>query len=66
MQPEPLDAAIETPIEDAAEQTQDVNPVEVDEDVDVDYPADVRRGMEVDEWDATEQARTVEFSDDYR
>lgn len=63
MQPEPLDAPLETPIEDAAEQAVSVGPEDFDEDVET-IPA--RRGLEVNEWDATEQARTVDLDDDYR
>lgn len=68
MQPDPLEATnepqIETPIEDAAEQAIVADPVEADEGRD--YAKDVHRGMEVGEWDATEQARTVDLEDDYR
>jgi hypothetical protein len=63
MQPEPLDAGVETPIDDAVEQASSADPSDgVD---DLDYAADVHRGLEVSEWDATEQARTVDLGDDY-
>jgi len=62
MQPEPTDRGIETPIEDAAEQTTIANPTEAA--AEIDYTEDVHRGLEVDEWDATEQARTVNLDDD--
>lgn len=61
MQPEPLDAPLETPVEDAAEQATSADPAEIDEVA----PPDVHRGLEVGEWDATEQARTVDVNDDY-
>jgi hypothetical protein len=59
MQPESL----ETPAEDAAEQSIIADPVEAA--TDGDYTEEVHRGLEVDEWDATEQARTVDLEDDY-
>jgi len=63
MQPEPMDPTPETPIEDAVEQSIIADPVEAT--ADIDYAKDVHRGLEVDEWDATEQARTVHLDDDY-
>ena len=64
MQPDPLEAMIETPIEDAAEQAVVADPAEAAPDLD--YADDVHRGLEVGEWDATEQARTIDAPDDYR
>lgn len=61
MQPDP-DSPIETPVEDATEQATDANPVEAA--AEADYKQDVHRGMEVGEWDATEQARPVPLPDE--
>ncbi len=63
MQPDPMDQTPETPIEDAMEQSVLADPVEAA--ADVDYTEDVHRGLEVNEWDATEQARTVHLDEDY-
>jgi hypothetical protein len=63
MQPDPMDRSPETPIEDAVEQSVLADSVEGA--VDVNYAEDVHRGLEVDEWDATEQARTVHLDEDY-
>lgn len=46
------------PEADAAEQSVSANPVEQD-------PSEVRRGPEVGEWDALEQAIVVDLEDDY-
>ena len=48
----------EAPPEDAVDQATTVDPA--------DQPDDVRRGLEVNEWDAVEQARVVNLDDDYR
>ncbi|GAA4463498.1 hypothetical protein [Phytohabitans houttuyneae] len=48
----------EAPAEDAVEQARVVDPADTD--------AEVRRGLEVDDWDALEQARVVGLDDDYR
>jgi hypothetical protein len=63
MQPDPMEALPNSPIEDAVEQSVIADPVEAA--ADVDYTADVHRGLEVDEWDATEQARTAMLDGDY-
>jgi hypothetical protein len=60
MQPEPTDAPVETPLEDAAEQAAPAVPA------DSAGEAGAHRGLEVGEWDAVEQARTVALDDDYR
>jgi hypothetical protein len=66
-EPEPEDFAadatlderdIEAPDDDAFEQATVANPA--------DAPVEVHRGLEVDEWDAIEQARVVNLDDDYR
>ncbi|MDG4762902.1 hypothetical protein O7632_02050 [Solwaraspora sp. WMMD406] len=46
----------EAPPADAYEQSVAANPVE--------QGAEVHRGLEVDDWDAVEQARVVDFDDD--
>ena len=48
----------EAPQEDAVEQATVVNPA--------DREPEVHRGLEVDEWDALEQARVVDLDDEYR
>lgn len=48
----------EAPAEDAVEQATVAAPADTD--------SEVHRGLEVDEWDALEQARVVELDDDYR
>ncbi|BCB85796.1 hypothetical protein [Phytohabitans suffuscus] len=48
----------ETPAEDAVEQAMVIDPSGTE--------PEVHRGLEVDEWDALEQARIVEVDDDYR
>jgi hypothetical protein len=48
---------IEAPAEDAAEQAVAANPVE--------EPAEVSRGLEVNEWDAVEQSIVIDMDDDY-
>jgi hypothetical protein len=56
---EPDERDIEAPPADAAEQAAPVKPGEA--------PPEVRRGWEVGEWDAAEQAVIVDFDeDDYR
>jgi hypothetical protein len=62
MEPHPMEPSTETPIEDATEQSMIANPVDAARDQD--YPDNVHRGLEVDEWDATEQAREVDFDDE--
>ena len=57
----PSDAPIETPPEDAAEQATYADPLQATEQ---DEP--VHRGLEVDEADAAEQARTAGVDDEYR
>jgi hypothetical protein len=53
---DPNERDIEAPDEDAAEQSVSSNPV--------DEPAEVHRGLEVNEWDAVEQSIVVDMSDD--
>jgi hypothetical protein len=48
----------EAPQEDAMEQATVVDPADLE--------PEVRRGLEVDEWDALEQARIVGLDDEYR
>jgi hypothetical protein len=57
LQPEERD--IETPASDAVEQATLANPAENEVE-------EVHRGLEVNEWDAVEQARVVDLDDDYR
>lgn len=57
LQPEVRD--IETPATDAVEQATPANPAE-------NQVEEVHRGLEVDEWDAVEQARVVDLDEDYR
>ncbi len=52
------DRDIEAPAADTVEQATPADPA-ADED-------EVRRGLEVGEWDAIEQARLVDLDDDYR
>jgi hypothetical protein len=59
MQPE----SMETPADDAAEQSIIADPR--DADIETADSAEVHRGLEVAEWDATEQAHTVNLGDDY-
>ncbi len=68
MQPEPTDAPVETPLEDAAEQQEPAVPADAagEESTDEVGEAGSHRGLEVGEWDAVEQARTVALDDDYR
>jgi hypothetical protein len=47
---------IEAPAADAVEQATPANPA--------DAPVEVRRGLEVSEWDAVEQAHVVDLDDD--
>jgi hypothetical protein len=54
---DPDERDIEAPDEDVAEQSVSANPV--------DEPAEVRRGLEVNEWDAVEQSIVVDMDDDY-
>jgi hypothetical protein len=64
MQPDPIDRMLETPIDDAVEQSVIADPVEAV--ADDDFATDeIHRGLEVSEWDATEQARTGNLTDDY-
>jgi hypothetical protein len=55
--PDPESRDPEAPAVDAAEQSVSANPVE--------EPPEVRRGLEVGEWDALEQAIVVDLEDDY-
>jgi hypothetical protein len=66
MQPDPIDAQLETPLEDAAEQAEPAFPDAAEESEDEVAEATVHRGMEVGEWDAAEQARTVTIDDEDR
>jgi hypothetical protein len=53
-----IEAPAETvPAEDLAEQSVPANPVE--------EPAEVSRGLEVNEWDAVEQSIVIDMDDDY-
>jgi hypothetical protein len=54
----PEERDIEAPAADAVEQAAVANPA--------DGESEVHRGLEVDEWDALEQARVVDLDDDYR
>lgn len=56
LQPDERDP--EAPVPDAAEQATPAIPG--------DEPEDVHRGLEVSEYDAVEQSRTVQLDDDYR
>ncbi|HEU0240712.1 MAG TPA: hypothetical protein VFR11_15745 [Micromonosporaceae bacterium] len=62
-QPEAVDVPIETPADDAAEQSLGAVPAdEPDEE-----PGNaIHRGLEVSDADAADQARTVGLDDDYR
>jgi hypothetical protein len=62
MEPESREPSVETPVEDATEQSVSANPI--DDAQDRDYAEDVHRGLEVNEWDATEQARSVNLDDE--
>ena len=53
----PDERDIEAPDADTLEQTAPADPA--------DEPEEVRRGLEVDEWDAIEQSRVVDLGDDY-
>jgi hypothetical protein len=55
---EPEDRDPEAPSEDALEQATPANPV--------DAPVEVHRGLEVNEYDAVEQAHVVDLDEDYR
>jgi hypothetical protein len=55
---DPEERDLEAPPEDAAEQATPANPAE--------EPVPVHRGLEVNEYDAVEQARVVELDEDYR
>jgi hypothetical protein len=55
---DPTLRALETPPEDALQQAIPVNPA--------DQPDEVHRGLEVGDYDAVEQSRTVDLDDDYR
>jgi hypothetical protein len=48
----------EAPAADAVEQATVADPAE--------EPAEIHRGLEVNEWDAVEQGRVVQLDDDYR
>ncbi|MFC0530384.1 hypothetical protein [Phytohabitans kaempferiae] len=49
---------LEAPAEDTVEQATVADPAEQE--------PEVRRGLEVNDWDALEQARVVNLDDDYR
>lgn len=68
MQPDPTDEQLETPLDDALEQAEPAVPSEIEGEETGDEVADstVHRGLEVGEWDAVEQARTVAIDDDDR
>ena len=68
MQPTPddLDLPLETPVEDAVEQSIIADPLDDTEDDGLDAAAITHRGLEVGEWDATEQVRPAGLDDDYR
>lgn len=68
MQPEPTETTVETPLEDASEQATPAVPSDVDEDETLDEVAEatIHRGLEVNEWDAAEQARAVSIDDEDR
>jgi hypothetical protein len=55
---DPEDRDIEAPPEDAVEQATPANPAE--------EPVQIQRGLEVNEYDAVEQARVVDLDEDYR
>ena len=59
-----VDVPIETPADDAAEQAFPASDDDVDGDEAADTIAD--RGLEVNEADAADQARSVGLDDDYR
>jgi hypothetical protein len=48
---------LEAPPEDAVEQSMPAKPAE--------EPVEVRRGLEVNEWDAVEQSIVIDMDDDY-
>lgn len=54
----PDERDIEAPAADAVEQATAARPA--------DEEPEVRRGFEVNDWDALEQARVVDLDDDYR
>jgi len=56
----PVEAPLETPIDDAVEQAMTANPADDDRD----DLRDVVRGLEVDEADASEQARAAGLDDE--
>jgi hypothetical protein len=55
--PDPDERDLEAPVADAAEQSVSANPVE--------QPTELRRSLEVGEWDALEQTIVVDLDDDY-
>lgn len=55
---DPEERDIEAPADDAVEQATTVDPT--------DGEPEVQRGLEVNEWDALEQARVVKLDDEYR
>jgi hypothetical protein len=64
--PDDLDVPLETPVEDAVEQSIIADPLDDAAEEAVDPAAIIHRGLEVGEWDATEQVRTAGLDDDYR
>ena len=62
---EPEDVPIETPVDDVAEQSLPAAPAEEEDGPDEAEDAVIHRGLEVNEADAVEQARTVGLDDEY-
>jgi len=62
---EPEDVPIETPADDVAEQALPAAPAEEEDGPDEAEEAVIHRGLEVNEADAVEQARTVGLDDEY-
>jgi hypothetical protein len=61
-----VDVPIETPADDAAEQALPASSADDEDDDDAAADALVDRGLEVDEADAADQARSVGLDDEYR
>jgi hypothetical protein len=55
---DPDERDMEAPDADAAEQALPADPAQ--------HPIEVHRGLEVNEWDAVEQAHVVDLDEDYR
>ncbi len=60
------DVPIETPADDVAEQVVTAAPLDESDEADETESAVIHRGLEVDEADAADQARTAGLDDDYR